>query len=110
MDANGSMAAKAEFENLNDADAAKVAALFQRLANFGTIANREKFKKLGKKGVGLFEFKSFQDRFIGDFRPGKRFLIASYTKKKKDKLDPAVVKRAVDILFANDQWEKENKG
>jgi hypothetical protein len=29
------MAAKADFENLNDADTAKVSALFQRLADFG---------------------------------------------------------------------------
>ena len=57
VDADGSMAAKAEFENLNDADAAKVSALFQRLADFGIIANREKFKGLGKTGADLFEFK-----------------------------------------------------
>ena len=110
VDANGSIAAKTHFENLNDADAAKVAPLFQRLSDFGKISNREKFKGLGREGADLFEFKSFQDRFIGDFRPGKRFLIAAYARKKKDKLDPAVVKRAVDILLANDQWEKENKG
>lgn len=104
------MAAKAGFENLNDAHAAKVSALFQRLADFGVIANREKFKSLGKRGADLFEFKSFQDRFIGNFRPGKRFLIAAYTRKKKDKLDPTVIKRAVEVLAANDKWEKEPRG
>jgi hypothetical protein len=51
VDASGSTAAKTDFENLNDPDAAKVAALFQRLADFGTIANREKFKSLGKTGL-----------------------------------------------------------
>jgi hypothetical protein len=83
--------------------------LFQRLADFGKISNQEKFKGLGKKGAGLFEFKSFQDRFIGDFRSGKRFLVAVYSKKKKNQLDPAAVKRAVAILAANDEWEKQKR-
>jgi hypothetical protein len=52
-----------------------VLALFQILGETGKILNREKFKGLGEQGLGLFEFKSFQIRFIGDFRPGKRFVV-----------------------------------
>jgi len=97
---------KADFENLNDADAAKIAALFQRLADFGMIANREKFKSLGSRGAALFEFKSSHHRFVGDFRPGRRFVIAAYMKKKKDHLNPEVIARAVRVLAANDEREK----
>ncbi len=103
------MAAKADFDNLNEADAAKVLALFQRLAESGKIFNRDKFKSLGRKGSSLWEFKSFQDRFLGNFRPGQRFLIAAYEKKQKDRLDPEVVKRAVNVLAANDRYESQTR-
>jgi hypothetical protein len=60
-------------------------------------------KSLGAQGFGLFEFKSFQVRFLGDFRPGKRFLLAHGVQKKKDELDLADVQTAVRILKENDQ-------
>jgi hypothetical protein len=89
-----------------------VAALFQRLAEVGRINNREQFRNLGeqsgKRGSELWEFKRFQDRFLGDFRPGRRFLIAAYQQKKKDRLDPAVIERAVGVLGENDRYEAQH--
>src|SRR5207249_2454299 len=93
---------------------AKILALFNKLSEIGFIPNREKFRKLGQKSAGkgseLWEFKSFQDRFLGDYRPGGRFLVAAYTKKKKDRLDRDVVERALRILAENDKHESTGKG
>lgn len=111
VDAKRTMPAKEEFDRLPDRDKAKVSALFLRLAEMGRIVNREKFRNLGQKsgkrgsGAELWEFKSFQDRFIGDFRPRNRFLVATYTKKKKDNLDPSAVARAVRVMAENDAFE-----
>ena len=73
--------ARAEYETLSDGDRAKVLALLRRLAEHGRIDNREKFRQLGQKAKGkaqgFWEFKSFQDRLIGDFRSGKRFIIGA---------------------------------
>jgi hypothetical protein len=71
----------------------------------GQDYNREQFRNLGEKGGRLFEFKRFQDRFLGDFRPGRRFLVAAYEQKKKDHLDPAVIDRAMRVLAENDRYE-----
>lgn len=109
MDEKGELPAKLDFENLSPADRAKAFSLFRRLADSGKISNREKFKSLGTKGAHLWEFKNFQDRFIGDFRPGKRFLVAAYSRKKKDQLDPATVARAIKMLAANDRYERSNR-
>lgn len=108
-----SVPAKGAFDALGDDDRAKVLALFKWLAGQGQIKNRQKFRQLGQqakgKAQGFFEFKSFQDRFIGDFRPGKRFIIGAYAHKKKDKLDEEDINRAVKALAANDQWEEQQK-
>jgi len=110
VDAKGAMPARGDFLHLPEANQDKVMALFKRLAETGRILNREKFRQLGqksaKKGAELFEFKSFQDRFIGDFRPGRRFLVAAYANKKKDKLDPADIERAVTVMSENDAHER----
>ena len=105
----GSLPARAEYERLTPDRKAKMLALFQRLAQVGLINNREQFHKLGelagKRGSALREFKRFQDRFLGDFRAGRRFLVAGYEQKKKDRLDPAVIERAVRVLAENDDYE-----
>jgi hypothetical protein len=103
MDARGQEPAYTFFLALHESYRAKMVALFTRLAATGQIPNREKFKALGAQGLGLFEFKSFQVRFIGDFRPGKRFVVAHGLQKKKDELDPADVQTAARILGENDQ-------
>lgn len=56
--------------------------LFERLGDTGKITNKQKFKKVDD---GLWEFKSYQVRFLGDFRPDRRFVVAHGVRKKKDK-------------------------
>lgn len=87
IDSNGKMPAREYFLTLSLPNQAKMNALFGRFAEEGKIVNREKFRKLGSKGgdkyAHLFEFKSFQIRFLGDYR-GRRFVVAHGVQKKKD--------------------------
>ena len=90
------------FYSLSDRDQAKVLALFQRLANFWHIGNGEKFHHLGEragpKGQHLWEFKSFQIRFIGAYKPGHRFIVAYGLRKKANKLRAADIQVTISIL------------
>ena len=103
---NSSSQAREFYLALDKDNKAKVLTLFQRLAEFGTIQNREKFRKLGEKAGsqarGLCEFKSHQIRFIGDFRPDHRFIVAWGTRKKKDELDRSDIDAALKILIDYD--------
>lgn len=99
IDASGKAPALEFFLRLPDKDAAKIEALFRLLAESGSIKNVEKFKKLGDgKGRAIWEFKSFQIRFLGGFVRGRRFLVAHGVRKKKDKHKPDDVHRAARIL------------
>lgn len=110
VDSRGDVPAREFFELLPTEDRAKVNALFRRLAEVGAISNREKFRQLGEKagskGRGLWEFKSFQVRLIGDFRTGKRFIIAHGLQKKKDNLPEQEIKKAIRILEEHDSRER----
>lgn len=93
------------FEDLGREAKAKLIALFRKLAEQGHIDNREKFKKLGEKAGryrDLWELKSFQQRFIGDYRPGCLFLIADGLTKKSDDLPKPAIERAGRILAEHD--------
>jgi hypothetical protein len=72
VDQKGRLPSRDAFNALVDGDRAKLLTLFRRLASQGRIMNREQFKKLGDRAKGeasdYFEFKSYQHRFIGDFR------------------------------------------
>lgn len=63
-------------------------------------------QKAKGKGAELWEFKSGQDRFLGDFRPEGRFVIAHALRKKGDNLPEPDIEKAVRILEENDLREK----
>jgi len=100
-------------EKLSDSEKAKADALFKRLAETGRIVNDEKFKNLGERagpaGRKLYEFKSFQIRFLGAFRPGGRFIIAVGVRKKKDDLNKSDIERALQILAQHDARERSSQ-
>lgn len=102
VDAKGSIPARSFFNDLTDGDRAKIQALFNRLATYGEIRTRERFKKLDTRhGVALWEFKSFQIRFIGAFVPKTRpreFVVAHGLRKKKDRHSASDLERAVRII------------
>lgn len=106
VDSRGHMPALEFFKELTLADRQKVGVLFKRLADKGDITSREHFKCLGKSGGGLWEFKRHQIRFIGDYRPGGRFVIALGVRKKRDELNPADIKKAQRILAEHDARER----
>lgn len=114
VDSKGSIPAREFYLELSKGDQAKVMALFRRLADFGQISNREKFKRLGpkagEKGRGLWEFKSGQIRLIGDFRPGSRFVVAQGTVKKADDLPKPDIEKAICILAEHDTREGQKGG
>lgn len=102
IDARSRVPAEEFFLALAAGDQAKILGLFERLAETGRISNVEKFKSLKDRGFGLWEFKSFQTRLIGDFRSGRRFVVAHGVTKKKDELDRADLLIAVRVLGESD--------
>lgn len=106
VDENGESPAREFYDRLSDQDKAKVMVLFQRLADSGRISNHEHFKKLGPQagpaGRDLWEFKRFQVRFIGDFRPGRRFIVAHGARKKRDNLRREDIEKAVRMLVKHE--------
>ena len=99
VDASGKAPAYEYFQELDSKDAAKMQALFNRLAEDGVIQNQEKFKKLRNLGgLKLLEFKCFQLRFLGIFAKDRQFIVALGLKKKSREHKPRDLKRAVRIL------------
>jgi hypothetical protein len=105
IDSRGRLPGRSFYEGLDATDQAKVMALFKRLAETWRIQNRDKFKSLGDRGGNLYEFKSFQIRFLGDFRSGFRFLVAHGVRKKRDALSPEDIEVAQRVLQENDETE-----
>lgn len=107
IDSRGRMPAFEFYSELERADRQRVLALFKRLADTGDIASREHFKSLGKTGGNLWEFKRFQLRFLGDYRPGGRFVVALGVRKKRDELSSSDIKKALRILTEHDEQERK---
>lgn len=104
----GRMPALEFYKELSLEERQRLLALFKRLADTGDIANREHFKSLGKSGDNLWEFKRFQLRFLGDYRPGGRFVVALGLRKKTDDLKRSDIEKASRILAEHD--EQDQKG
>lgn len=101
---NGEFAARdylleLEREPNHRADLVKLTRLFARLADAGSISNREHFRKVDGS---IFEFKAHQRRvlgFFGTLLDGRRaFFLANGCTKKKDDLPPEVVDRARRVM------------
>ncbi len=101
---NGSMPAKEFIENdLSLIEQASLVALFRRMADHGSVPNREQFKHVENE---IFEFKKHQIR-VFCFRKGDRWLLTNGYRKKKDRLDPSEVRRAKRIMKEHLQREAE---
>ncbi|MCC6158777.1 MAG: type II toxin-antitoxin system RelE/ParE family toxin [Deltaproteobacteria bacterium] len=88
-----------EREPNHRADLVKLMRLFSRLAETGSISNREHFRKVEGN---IFEFKAFQRRvlgFFGNLPDGRRsFLLTNGCTKKRDDLPPEVIDRARRVM------------
>lgn len=107
IDDRGRMPALEFYEELPLAERQRMLALFKRLADTGDIASREHFKSLGKSGDNLWEFKRFQIRFLGDYRPGGRFVVALGLRKKTDALKRSDIEKASRILAEHDEQDRK---
>ena len=113
VDENGRSQARDFYMELELQDRVKVQALFGRLADLGPtgLQNREKFKFLDDlRGERLFEFKSFQLRFLGAFRPGQRFIVAYALRKKQDNLPPSSLETAAATLKQHGRQAERPRG
>jgi hypothetical protein len=90
---NGTRPAEEFIQSRDPSDQAKLAALFRRLADFGRIDNRQKFKKVEGD---IFEFKSFQIR-IGCFQSGRTWFLTHGFVKKQDRWPKSELERAQTI-------------
>ena len=102
---NGSVPARDFIEELPQAELSRLAALFQRLADTGKIADPRKFKKLEGK---LYEFKRYQVR-TGCFRIENRWILTHGFIKQKDKWPRRELERAERIMREHLQREEEQE-
>jgi hypothetical protein len=82
------------FGTLPEAERAALHAAMQLLAETGRIRSSDKFKKVSGE---IWEFRRFQQRFLGFYLPGGRFVVASHEVKKKDRLSKETIARAESI-------------
>jgi hypothetical protein len=104
-DADGESETRAVFDSLVRHEKASLHVAMQRLADFGRLQNDERFRTV--TGSGLWEFRKNQHRFLGGFLPARRFVIAAYERKKKWKLRPETIQRALRIMNALRKTKEE---
>lgn len=91
---NGRLPAKEFIEGLSSGEQAKLAHLFQWIADFGKIKNEEKFRHEDDK---IYSFKAHQIR-IGCFCSGRRWILTHGFMKKQNRWPAAELERAKRIL------------
>jgi len=103
---NGSMPAKKFIESLDISEQAVLTPLFERMANHGTIPNRQQFKIVRRE---IFEFKKQQFR-VFCFRKGNRWFLTNGYRKKKNQLDPNEIRRAKRVMAEHLEREAGKEG
>lgn len=82
-------------QELTDRQRDDLWALLVHFAERDRITNSEKFKKV--EGTDIFELKEFQMRVFCFYRPGRTLVLTNGTIKKKDRLSPHDVDRALRL-------------
>lgn len=82
-------------KTLDLADQKKMQVMFDRMAATGSIANRERFKKIEDD---LWEFKSHQIRMPCFFKPGRKLYVTHGFIKKQNKIPKEEIERARRIM------------
>jgi len=77
---------------MDDAERAKLHALFVRMGDSGRIRDDRKFKRI--EGTDLFEFKNFQIRMPCYYVPGRLLVITHGFRKQADRIPPSEIARA----------------
>jgi hypothetical protein len=89
---NADCPSKDFIDSLNNQDKPKIIRTIKRYANFGTIFNKEQFKKV--EGTEFFEFKSFQIRIFMYHCSLGRIALTHGFNKKGDRIPPGEIERA----------------
>jgi hypothetical protein len=78
-----------------EVDRTKIVALLEYVSYHGPpLGNDRKFKKVQDE---IFEFRSRQDRLLAFYDGRHRIVLANACTKKRDKLDPQEVRRALAL-------------
>ncbi len=91
---SGKMPAKKYLESLVKEDRFRLEALFERMATFGKVKNKEKFRKLEDE---IWEFKSGQHRLLC-FQVSNRWILTHGFLKKSGKTPRKEIERAIVIM------------
>lgn len=83
FDEKGNSQSKDYLLNLSPSAQRKVFYLFKRMADFGKISDKTKFRN---EGDAIFAFKPQPERFLSFFVKDKRIIITNAFRKKTDKL------------------------
>jgi Phage derived protein Gp49-like (DUF891) len=89
---NGTCEAEDFLEGLSEYEKNKITPPLVYTANTGLLRNEQKFKNIGED---IFEFKGFQSRLLCFFDKGRIIILSHGCIKKRDKLDPAEIKKAI---------------
>ena len=84
------------FENCDDATKASLLFLVKRIAGTGRIWDETKFR-IEDKTNKIYCFKPKKERFFCFFFIGKKIIITSAYRKKRQKLDKKELKKAMQI-------------
>src|ERR1700683_136775 len=77
---------------MDDAERAKLNALFVRMGDTGKIRDERKFKRI--EGTEFFEFKNFQIRMPCYYVPGRLLVVTHGFRKQADRIPPSEITRA----------------
>jgi|HubBroStandDraft_5_1064220.scaffolds.fasta_scaffold547724_1 hypothetical protein len=104
---DGSYPAKEFFDGLPQKIKNRFGVSFKKLGDVGTLHNKEQFKAV--EGTKFFEFKCHRYRMICRFIDGGFVLLLNGCEKKKNKLNPEVIKRA-ERVYEEDKIASETDG
>jgi phage-related protein len=93
------------FMELNEASQDKLFLLFKRMAEFGRISDKTKFRHEDDQ---IYAFKPKPDRFLCFFQKGRKIIVTNAFMKKQDKLPKNEKKRAME--YREDYLLRTNKG
>ncbi|MCJ7777482.1 MAG: type II toxin-antitoxin system RelE/ParE family toxin, partial [Sedimentisphaerales bacterium] len=85
---NGKRPALGYIENLEKEDWAKLAKLFTKMVEVGSIRNPERFRKLGGRSGKIYEFKIHPKVRVLCFQYGKTWFLTHGFDKETDKTPP----------------------
>lgn len=89
---NGKCEAEDFLNELSEKEKSKIIPRLLYTAHNGLIRNEQQFKNIGN---GIFEFKGFQSRLLCFLDKGNMVILSHGCIKKRDKLDPAEIKKAI---------------